>query len=105
MVRRSRLSRGGSVVVRKPKGRLKFESFYKLDSYLHGVGAANTLDEIVDMEMSSSKRVGQRVSRKEIQDRVLMWWNTKSDKPEAMVHRPSYIMTYMLREAVRKRLR
>jgi len=103
MARRYRLPHGDSLVVRKPKGRLKFESFGRLVDYMHSVGAAGTLNDIVDMEMNASKRVGQRVNRQEMQDRILMWWNTISEKPDAMGQRPSYVMTYMLREAAKKR--
>jgi hypothetical protein len=104
VVKRSRLSRNIKLVIQKPRGRLKFESFYRLDDYMHSIGAAHILDDIVDMEMRASKQVGQRVNRREMEDRVLMWWNTKTDEPDAISHRPSYIMTFMLRKAAKKRL-
>jgi len=105
MVKRSRLSRNIKLVITKPRGRLKFESFSKLDSYLSGIGASRVMDDIIAMELRASKDVGQSVTRKEIQDRVLMWWNTLTDAPDAISQRPSYIMTYMLREAAKKRLK
>ena len=103
MVKRSRLSRNIRLVITKPRGRLKFESFSKLDSHLSGIGASHVMDDIIAMEVRASKDVGQSVARKEIQDRVLMWWNTLTDAPDAISQRPSYVMTYMLREAVKKR--
>jgi hypothetical protein len=63
------------------------------------------MDDIIAMEMRASKDIGQSVTRKEIQDRVLMWWNTLTDAPDAISQRPSYIMTCMLREAAKKRLK
>lgn len=91
------------MIVRKPKGRLKFESFDALKSYLRNIGAAYKLDDIVTLETRSSKDAGLSHGRKEMQDRVLMWWNESLKKPDMLSQRPSYVLTYMLREAVKKR--
>lgn len=105
MVKRARLKKGwGTLKIQKPKGRLRFESYESLRSFLAGKGALNVLTRITDMELIDSRRVGMRITPTEAKDRILMWWNTPMEKPDAITQRPSYVMTYMLKEAIKKRM-
>jgi len=103
MVRRHRLPTGGILSIRKPRGRLKFESFDALSSYLRNFGNEHTLKNIVSMEMRASKDANYPVARAEVQARILMWWNTPERSLDVLRQRPSYVMTHMLRNAVAKR--
>lgn len=104
MPKRSRLPKGGNVGKKSRLSKMKFDSYYALESFLAGKGASHVLWDIVEMEKRASKDTGMSAKQGEMEDRVLMWWNTQMEKPDAVSQRPSYVMTYMLREAIRKRM-
>jgi hypothetical protein len=83
----------------------KFKSFSALESYLAGKGGSTLLQEIVQIEKEASRWQDKRLRRTEnIQDRILMWWNEKQQtKPRVLSHRPSYVLTYLLKKEVAKR--
>lgn len=102
MPKRSRLPKSGNAGKKRRLGSLKFGSYYALESFLAGKGASHVLYDIEEMEMRGSKRFGYRVSRQEVQERILNWWNTITEKPNILSQRPSYVVTYLLREAIKK---
>lgn len=78
----------------------KFEDYDDLFFYLANLGYASVLQDIFDLEF---KRRLEGWKKRDVEKKILGWWNEELQKPDLRAFRTSYFLMWHLKEELKSR--